>query len=204
MTTDTIQSLAALDALYGPANPISLLKETQHLTPAYRQWLEAAPFFALATSGPNGLDCSPRGDKSGALMILNEKTLAIPDRRGNNRIDSLRNIVIDPRVGLLFMIPGVNETLRINGRAVLSTNKDLINQFIVNSQSPKTVIVIAIDAVYFQCARALARSKLWDTSAHVDRARVPTAGQMTKAISHDFDAATYDATLDQRLATTMY
>jgi uncharacterized protein len=204
MTTDTIQSLAALDALYGPANPISLLKETAHLTSAYRQWLEAAPFFALATSGPNGLDCSPRGDKSGALLILDEKTLAIPDRRGNNRLDSLRNIVMDPRVGLLFLIPGVNETLRINGRAVLSTNKDLISQFVVNGQSPKSVIVIAIDAVYFQCARALARSKLWDASTHVDAARVPTAGQMTKAVSSEFDAATYDATLSERQATTMY
>jgi uncharacterized protein len=202
--TDTIHTLADLEALYGPANPTSLLKETAHLTPAYRQWLEAAPFFALATSGPKGLDCSPRGDTTGALLILDDRTLAIPDRRGNNRLDSLRNIIGDPRVGLLFMIPGINETLRINGRAVLSTSPELIGQFVVNGQSPKSVIVVAIEAVYFQCARALARSKLWDTGAHVDAQHVPKPGQMVQSVLPDFDGKTYDASLAERQAATLY
>jgi uncharacterized protein len=204
VTTDTITTIAELEALYGPINPISLVKQTNYLTPAYRQWLEATSFFAFATSGPGGLDCSPRGDKTGALLILNETTLAIPDRRGNNRLDSLRNIITDPRVGLLFMIPGVNETLRINGRAALSTSPELIGQFVVNGQSPKSVIVIAIDAVYFQCARALVRSKLWDATTLMERPSVPTAGQMTKSASADFDADTYDAALADRQAATMY
>jgi uncharacterized protein len=202
--TATIHTIADLEELYGPANPNSLLKETQYLTPAYRTWLAAAPFFALATSGPAGLDCSPRGDQTGALLILDDKTLAIPDRRGNNRLDSLRNIIDDPRVGLLFMIPGVNETLRINGRAVLSTNPELIANFVVNDQAPKCVIVIAIDTVYFQCARALARSKLWDVSKHAVPKSVPTAGQMTKSAMGDFDADAYDAALPARQAGTLY
>jgi uncharacterized protein len=199
-----IQSIADLEALYGPANPTSLAKETQHLTPAYRQWLEAAPFFALATSGAGGLDCSPRGDTSDALMILDDKTLAIPDRRGNNRIDSLRNIVLDPRVGLLFLIPGVNETLRINGRALISTNPKLVDMFVVDGHAPKSVIVVGIDAVYFQCARALVRSKLWDAASRVDPTRVPRPGEMLQSVTADFDAVGYDAGLAERQASTLY
>jgi uncharacterized protein len=199
-----ITSIAALEALYGPTNPISLMKETAQLTPAYRRWVEAAPFFALATTGPGGLDCSPRGDAAGALLILDDTSIAIPDRRGNNRLDSLRNIVLDPRVALLFLTPGINECVRINGRAVVSTHPDLIGQFLVGDKVPKSVIVVTIDAVYFQCARALARSRLWDPASRVDRSRVPTAGQMTKAASPDFDAEAYDADLPGRQAATLY
>jgi uncharacterized protein len=204
MAVDTIQSVTDLEALYGVANPVSLAKETPHLTAAYRQWLEVAPFFALATSGPSGLDCSPRGDKTGALLILDDRTLAIPDRRGNNRIDSLRNIITDPRVGLLFLIPGVNECLRVNGRAVLSTNPELIGRFVVDGKPPKSVIVVAIEAVYFQCARALARSKLWDAASRVDARQVPTPGVMIQSASATFDAAGYDAGLADRQASTLY
>jgi uncharacterized protein len=204
MAQPTIQSIAALEALYDAAGPTSLMKETDRLTPAYRQWLAAAPFFTLATSGPAGLDCSPRGDATGAVLILDGKTIAIPDRRGNNRLDSLRNIIADPRVGLLFFIPGINETLRINGRAVLSLDKDLIARCMVEGKAPKLVIVVTIDAVYFQCARALARSRLWDPASRVDRARVPTAGQMTKSASAEFDAEAYDAALPARQAATLW
>lgn len=204
MTGKTIQSIAELEALYDQVNPVSLMKETARLTPAYRQWIEAAPFFALATSGPLGLDCSPRGDAAGAVLVLDDKTIAIPDRRGNNRLDSLRNIIADPRAGLLFLIPGIDETLRINGRAVLSLDAALIARFIIDGKAPKSVIVVTVHAVYFQCARALVRSKLWDPASRVERARVPTAGQMTKAVAAEFDADAYDAALPSRQAATLW
>ena len=201
----TITSLAELEALYGPVNPNSLAKETPRLTPDYRRWIETAPFFAIATSGPGGLDCSPRGDNAdGLIRVLDDETLVFPDRRGNNRIDTLKNIVADPRVALLFLIPGINETLRINGRAEISTDPDLIESFAVDGKLPATVIRVAIDAVYFQCARALVRSRLWDAEAQVARGAVPSAGEMTRAAKPDFDAESYDAELAGRQKKTLY
>jgi uncharacterized protein len=199
-----ITSIAELEAMYGESPPASLRKETPQLTSAYRQIVEAAPFCTVATSGPGGLDCSPRGDEPGFVHVLDDKTLAIPDRRGNNRLDTLRNIIADPRIALLFMIPGVNETLRINGRATLTTAPELINRFVVNNVAPKLVIVIALDTVYFQCARALVRSRLWDPAARVDRSSVPTAGQMLKSADRAFDGATYDIGLAERQKATLY
>ncbi len=200
----TITSIAELEAMYGESPPASLRKETRQLTQAYRQLVEAAPFCAVATSGPGGLDCSPRGDGPGFVHVLDDKTLAMPDRRGNNRLDTLRNIVADPRIALLFMIPGVNETLRINGRATLSTAPELNSRFVVNNMPPKLVIVIAIDTVYFQCARALVRSRLWDPATRVDRNSVPTAGQMLKSADHAFDGDAYDIGLTERQKVTLY
>ena len=200
-----ITSLEALEALYKPVNPNSLAKERDHLTPAYRRWLEAAPFFAIASSGPGGLDCSPRGDARGQLLrIEDDRTLLIPDRRGNNRLDTLKNIVADPRVALLFLNPGVNETLRINGWAALTADPDVLAAFAVNGKLPAAVIRVGIDALYFQCARALARSRLWDPQYQIDRKSVPTAGQMTKSALPGFDAETYDAELPARQKATLY
>jgi uncharacterized protein len=204
----TITSIAELEAMYGESPPASLRKETPRLTTAYRQMVNASPFCTVATSGlashGGGLDCSPRGDGPGFVHVLDDKTLAMPDRRGNNRLDTLRNIVADPRIALLFMIPGVNETLRINGRATLSTAPELISRFVVNGTPPKLVIVIAIDSVYFQCARALVRSSLWDPAARVDRSTVPTAGQMLKSADSAFDGDTYDVGLAERQKATLY
>jgi uncharacterized protein len=199
-----VTTLEQLNELYGQVNPNSLAKERSALTPQYRALLEAAPFFALATCGPEGLDCSPRGDGHHVLAVLDDRTIAIPDRRGNNRLDSLRNIVRDERVALLFLIPGVSETLRINGRAYLSTDPDLIGRFVIDDKAPRSVIVVNIDSVYFQCARAVVRARLWDVDAHVDRSTLPSAGEMTKAVSPDFDALTYDAELPGRQAATLY
>ncbi len=200
-----VTSLEALEALYGRVNRNSLAKETGSLTPEYRRWIEAAPFFAIASAGPGGLDCSPRGDARGQLFrILDERTLAIPDRRGNNRLDTLRNILVDPRVALLFLNPGINETLRINGRATITTEPELIEGFAVGDTRPATVILVEIDAVYFQCARALARAKLWDPAARVRPGTVPTAGQMSKGAQPDFDAESYDAELPARQKATLY
>ncbi|WP_340148571.1 pyridoxamine 5'-phosphate oxidase family protein [uncultured Sneathiella sp.] len=200
-----ITTIEALEALYGPVNPNSLAKETPFLTPEYRRWIGEAPFFALASSGPGGLDCSPRGDAAGQLFrILDDRHIAIPDRRGNNRLDTLRNILHDPRVALLFLIPGIEETLRINGRATVTTESELIQSFRVGATTPLSVILVDIDAVYFQCARALKRSKLWDPAAQLAKGGVPTAGQMTRGAKPDFDAETYDAELPARQQSSLY
>lgn len=198
-----ITSLAALEAIYGEANPVSLAKETPRLTPAYRAWIERARFFALASAGPGGLDCSPRGDAAGAAFrVLDDRTLAVPDRRGNNRIDTLRNLVADPRVAMLFLIPGANETLRINGTARITADPALVESFAMGGALPRTVIVIRIESVYFQCARALIRSGLWQGMPAPEG--LPSAGEMTRAASPDFDAETYDAGLAERQKGTLY
>jgi PPOX class probable FMN-dependent enzyme len=201
----TIDTLEQLEALYGEPGVISLTKEVRQLTPEYRRWIEAAPFLTLATSGPGGLDCSPRGDPAGELLhVLDSKTLVVPDRRGNNRIDTLRNIIADPRIALLFLIPGIDETLRVNGRAAISTDPALIARFTKDGKPPRTVLVVTIEAVYFQCARALKRAQLWAAGVHRDPSKVPTAGEMVKAIDHLFEADAYDATLSAKQSSTLY
>ena len=200
-----ITTIEALEALYGAVNPTSRVKETGFLTPEYRAWIEAAPFFAIASIGPGGLDCSPRGDRTGQLFqIVDERTIIIPDRRGNNRLDTLRNIVSDPRIALLFLIPGINETLRINGTASISADPDLLQRFSVDDKRPATVIRVTVNAVYYQCARALIRSGLWSADAQVPRDAVPTAGEMNRAASAGFDAVTYDDALAERQLRTLY
>ncbi len=205
MSEHRVTSVEALLALYGETNPISLAKETPALTPAYRAMVQAARFFAIATSGPDGLDCSPRGDAAGHLLAIeNDTTLLIPDRRGNNRLDTLRNIVADPRIALLFLIPGVQETLRINGTAEISTDPALIQRFMMEGKPPRTVIRVSIAAVYFQCARAITRSALWDNTSRIDRNTLPTAGQMTRSAKSDFDSDSYDAALPERQKASLY
>jgi hypothetical protein len=201
----TITTLAELDGLYGTVNTNSLRKETDRLTPAYRAWIEASPFFALATSGPGGLDCSPRGDPAGGLFqVLDDRTIAIPDRRGNNRLDTLRNLVVDPRVALLFLVPGINECLRIAGRARIVTDEAMRARFAVDGKKPITVLLVSIDAVYFQCARALLRADLWNPALRRAKADLPTAGDMSKSADATFDAVTYDAELPARQKATLY
>ena len=203
--TMQITTLDDLTALYKPTNPNSLNKETASLTPAYRRWIERAPFFAIATSGPGGLDCSPRGDAIGqAFRVLDDATIAIPDRRGNNRLDTLKNIIHDPRVALLFLTPGIDETVRINGQATISTDPELVDSFAVDGTLPATVIVVAMEAVYFQCARALKRARLWEPDMQIDRDQVPSAGEMTKGALPGFDAEDYDAKLQDRQAKSLY
>jgi len=205
MPDHIVTSPEALEALYGPVNPNSLAKETARLTPEYRRWIGQAPFLAIATAGPGGLDCSPRGDAAGHLVrVVDETTLLVPDRRGNNRIDTLRNIIADPRIALLFLIPGINETLRVNGRAEITTEPALLESFAVDGRAPASVIRIFIDAVYFQCARALVRSRLWQADAQVPRNAVPSAGEMIRAAKPGFDAESYDAELDDRHRRTLY
>jgi hypothetical protein len=200
-----ITSVAELEALYGIPNEASTVKEVDWLTPHYRAYIEASPFMALATSGPEGLDCSPRGDKPGFVRIHDDKTLMLPDRRGNNRVDSLRNIVRNPRVGLLFLIPGVGNTLRVNGQAHLSVDPDLLESFAVEDKAPRSVTVITVETVYFQCARALVRSELWNPDRHVDPRSLPSAGEILAALSDNrVGGVTYDREWPGRAAKTMW
>jgi uncharacterized protein len=173
--------------------------------PEYRALIEAAPFAALATRGPEGLDCSPRGDGPGFVRVLDDKTLLLPDRRGNNRIDSLKNIVRDPHVALLFLIPGIGETLRVNGRAAISVEPNLLESFSVEGKPPRSVIVITVDTVFFQCARAILRSELWNPARHVARESLPSAGQILAALTNDkAGGEAYDKALPERQRTTLY
>jgi len=200
-----IETLDALSALYGAVNPNSLAKEMPYLTPQYQKWIEAAPFFALASSGPGGLACTPRGDATGqGFSVLDKNTLVIPDRRGNNRLDTLKNIIADPRVALLFLIPGIHETLRINGNAYITTDSKYLDHFRFQGKLPVSAIVVAIETVYFQCARALKRAQLWDSTSQLSKHNVPSAGQMGKGAQPDFDAEAYDGELQARQAATLY
>jgi PPOX class probable FMN-dependent enzyme len=200
-----ITDAAALERLYGAPSGAAVEKEVDFIHPHYRTLIAASPFVVLATSGPDGLDTSPRGDPAGFVVVENEKTLLIPDRRGNNRIDSLRNIISNPHVALLFLIPGVGETLRVNGRAMISTAPALLDRFSVGGRLPRSVIVVSVDTVFFQCSRAIFRSQLWDPARHIDRASLPSLGTMLADISQSrIDAASYDKGLYERLKSALY
>ncbi len=200
-----ITDLAALEALYGEPVAASIAKEVPVLTSGYRALIEASPFFVLATSGPGGLDASPRGDEPGFVRVTDDRTLLIPDRRGNNRIDSLRNILADPRVGLLFLVPGLNETLRVNGRALIDTDPALCESFAVDGKAPKSVLVVTIETVFFQCSRALLRSHLWDPAAQVPRASLPSVGSLLAEASAGREGGdAYDRSLAERIPKTLY
>jgi PPOX class probable FMN-dependent enzyme len=199
-----ITSVEDLKAIYNGASEASLVKVTDALTPEYRQMIEASPFVALATVGPEGLDCSPRGDLGGVVRIQDDTTLLLPDWRGNNRVDSLLNIVRDPRVALMFLIPGSNTTMRVNGRAVVSADPAIIETFEMDGRNPRTVIIITIGEVYFQCARAVMRAELWNHQHFIDPAALPTPGALLKAAKADFDRDTYDREWAGRAAKTMW
>lgn len=202
-----VASIAELEALYPGITSISEAtwkKETNTINAEYRRLIEASPFFALASIGPEGMDCSPRGDQGKVVHILDEHRFAIPDRRGNNRLDTLRNIVADPRVALLFLIPGWNESLRINGTAIVTADEELLASMEADGKRPASAIVVTIVTMYFQCARAIKRSRLWDIDTQVDRSLLPTAGSLVKSVLDEFDAETYDAGLQERQARTLY
>lgn len=201
----TVTTIEQLEAIYGmPAEP-SLVKETDHITPDYARYIAASPFAVLATAGEGGLDGSPRGDKPGFVRIADERTLMLPDRHGNNRIDSLRNVVADPRVALLFLIPGVGSTLRVNGTARISIEPALLQSFAVEGKAPRSVLIVDVLSVYFQCARAVIRSELWNPQRHVDPKSLPSAGQILSAItSARVGGEAYDKAWPQRARETLW
>ena len=200
-----ITTMEQLQTIYGEKVPASVVKEIDYVSGAYRKLIEAAPFLAVATSGPEGLDCSPKGDPAGFVRILDDKTLAIPDRPGNNRIDGFRNIIRDPRIALLFLIPGVGETLRVNGRASISIDPELMQSFAVNGKLPRCVLIIHIETIYFHCAKAIVRSKLWDESTKIDRKSLPSTGSIIAELSEGkLGGEKYDREAPERIKAQLY
>ena len=200
-----IKTIEQLERLYGEPRPVAVLKEVEEITPSYAKLIEAAPFVAIATSGPEGLDCSPKGDPAGFIRILDKKTLAIPDRPGNNRIDGMRNLVRDPRIALLFLIPGVGETLRVNGRAAISVDPDLLQSFAIGGKLPRAVMVVTVERIYFHCSKAIVRSKLWSESTKVERASLPSTGTIIAELSNGkFGGESYDREAPARIQAELY
>lgn len=200
-----VTDIQALETIFGAVGEASILKELDHIDANYRALIAASPFLALATVGPNGLDCSPRGDPNGFVHVLDEKTLILPDRRGNNRIDSLRNLIVNPQLAMLFLIPGMEETLRVNGRASISIDPALLQRYALDGKEPKVVLVVTVEAVFFQCARAVLRADLWNPAKHVSRATLPSAGKiLADASTARIDGAVYDRELPGRVRNTLY
>ena len=200
-----IEDPEALQALYGVPGEASILKQVDHLHPHYAAFVRASTFAILATSGPQGLDASPRGDGPGFIEVEDPKTLLMPDRRGNNRIDSLRNVLADPRVALLFLVPGVGETLRVNGRATISVDPALLERFEVAGKAPRSVLVIRVDSVFFQCSRAVVRANLWNPESYLPRSALPSTGRILSDLSQArFDGEAYDRDLEPRVKATLY
>jgi PPOX class probable FMN-dependent enzyme len=201
----SIETLEQLDALFGMPSEAAVRKEVSFVHPCYRALIEASPFAVLATQGPGGLDASPRGDLPGFVVVKDEKTLLLPERRGNNRVDSLRNIIADSRVALLFLIPGVGETLRVQGRAALTTEPSLLQRFAVQGNLPRCIVVVHVESVFFQCARAVLRSRLWQPAPAEARGQVPSPGQILAALTESqIDGEAYDRDLPARQSASLY
>lgn len=200
-----VTTLEELETLYGAVTQPAIIKEVDHIHPIYRPFIEASPLAVLATAGPGGLNATARGDPAGFIHIEDEHTLILPDRRGNNRVDSLRNILADPRVALLFFIPGVGETLRVNGTAKIIVCPDYVDRFAVSGKPPKTVLRIDVKSVLFQCMPAVMRSEIWKQESQVDRESLPSVGTILRALSQAaIDDQVYDQEAPQRLANTLY
>lgn len=200
-----IDSIEQLESIYGkPAEP-SVVKEVNYLTGEYRALIEASPMMILATCGPEGLDCTPRGDVRGFVRIVDERTIVFPDRRGNNRIDSLRNIVRDSRVATLFLIPGIGTTLRVNGRATISTESELLESSAVDGKLPRTAVIVSIESVFFHCARSIVRSRLWDPETFIGSTEVPSPGRMLASLSGgSLGGSKYDEEWPKRAEETLW
>ena len=200
-----LNDAAALRELYGEPSDGAIAKEIDYVHPHYRAMIEASPFVVMATSGPDGLDVSPRGDPPGFVVVADERTLMIPDRRGNNRADSLNKLIADPRIALLFLIPGVGETLRVNGQAEISVDPALCAQFPAQGKLPRSVVVVHVERVYFQCPKALVRSDLWNPAKRVERRSLPSSGTILADITRGrIGGADYDAASPERLKATIY
>ena len=200
-----ITTIEQLEAVYGQPSGAALAKEIDHIAPVYRRLIEAAPFVAIATGGPDGLDCSPKGDAPGFVRVLDDKTLALPDRPGNNRIDGFRNLLKEPRIGLLFLIPGVGETLRVNGRAAISIDPELLASFAVNGKLPRCVLLVHVETIFFHCSKAIVRSKLWDEATKIDRKSLPSTGTIIAEVSNGrLGGEDYDRAAPERIKSMLY
>jgi len=197
-----IETIEELEALYGTPKAPALQKVATEITPSYRAFIEAAPFVALATVGPEGTDCTPRGDQGQVVFIEDTHTLALPDWRGNDRLDTLRNVVRDGRVSLMFMVPGSLTIVRVNGRASLTADAGTLAQYGKLGKLPRTVMLIEIEELYFQCARAVMRADLWNVA---NPPSLPTAGDILyEMTSGEFEGREYDETWSARAAKTLW
>jgi PPOX class probable FMN-dependent enzyme len=200
-----VTTLEQLETLYGERKQTTIRKEVDRLSAGYRKLIEAAPFVAVATAGPEGLDCSPKGDPAGFVRILDDRTLAIPDRPGNNRLDGYRNILRDPRVALLFLIPGIGETLRVNGRGAISVDPELMQGFAINGKLPRSVLIVHVESVFFHCAKAVVRAKLWDDASRIDRKSLPSTGALLAELTaNELGGEPYDSALPERIKAELY
>lgn len=200
-----VTTIEQLEALYGKPMPTAIAKEIDHINPGYRKLIEAAPFVTIATSGPEGLDCSPKGDAPGFVRVLDDKTLVIPDRPGNNRIDGYRNILRDPRIALLFLIPGIGETLRINGRAEISIDPKLMQDSAVNGKPPRSLLIVHVETVYFHCSKAIVRSRLWNEQSKIERGSLPSTGTLIAELTEGkLGGEIYDRELPERIKSMLY
>jgi PPOX class probable FMN-dependent enzyme len=200
-----ITSTEQLRALYGEKSKVAVIKEIDHINSGYRKLIEAAPFVVVATAGPEGLDCSPKGDAPGFVRVIDDKTLALPDRPGNNRIDGFTNVLRDPRIALLFLIPGVGETLRVNGRAAITVDPELMQGFAVNGKLPRCVLIVHVERIYFHCSKAIVRSRLWEEGAKLDRNSLPSTGTLIAELSRgELGGEAYDREAPQRIKAALY
>ena len=204
-----IDSLEMLEKIYsGPVGERSIWKEIDHINDLYQQFIEASPFLILATYGDKGVDCSPRGDPPGFVRVVSPDRILIPDRRGNNRLDSMRNIIQHPEVGIIFLIPNVGETIRISGKAEILIDEELCNSFVIKGKPASSVLSIKVQKVYYQCQKALARSRLWDAESYIERSELPSAGQMAEFFSEQhgtgFDGENYDENYAEHMRQTIY
>jgi PPOX class probable FMN-dependent enzyme len=205
MDDHRVTTMAQLESLYGKPSGPAVAKEIDHINNGYRALIEAAPFVAIATCGPEGLDCSPKGDPAGFVRILDDKTLAIPDRPGNNRFDGFRNILRDPRVAILFLIPGVGETLRVNGRASISLDPELMQSFAINGKPPRSVLVVHIEKILFHCSMAIVRSMMWYEATKIDRKSLPSTGTIIAEFSQGkLGGEEYDRAAPERIKAQLY
>lgn len=200
-----ITTVGELEAIYGLPHERARRKEIAFLNEDYVSFVAASPFVIVSSVGPDGTDCSPRGDRSGFVRVVDNRTLVMPDRPGNNRIDTLRNIVLDPRVSLLFLVPGIGETLRVNGRARITNEPELLATFAVDGRAPRTAVIVTVESTYFHCSKAIVRSHLWDASHHLDRSALPSPGAMHRRLSGGtFDGDAYDRELPARTQAALY
>jgi PPOX class probable FMN-dependent enzyme len=204
-----IDSIELLEQIYDvPVGERSIWKQIDHVNDLYRQFIEASPFLILATCGEMGVDCSPRGDPPGFVRVVAADRILIPDRRGNNRLDSMRNIIANPNVGIIFLIPNVGETIRVSGKAEILIDVDLCQSFTIKGKPASSVLSIKVEKVYYQCQKALLRSKLWDPGSYIERSELPSAGQMAEYFSaqhgSEFDGERYDADYAEHARRTIY
>lgn len=202
MDSHLVKNVAELEMIYGSPAQTALDKVADRLTPLYRQWIMASRFCVVSTVGPDGTDGSPRGDDGPVVTELDPKTLLLPDWRGNNRMDTLRNIVADGRISLMFMVAGSTNVVRVNGTAVVSLDPDLIARFDKDGHVPRSIVVITIAEVYVQCARAIMRAGLWPQDK--ENLGLPRSGQFVAEQRADFDADSYESAWTARAAATMW